>query len=442
MIGRITLEQIELRQLWNMVRRHWIILLTLPVLPALLVGIMNYVTITPYYQTSTTLIVERRGAEPLKGQDLIIASSVLQQHLQNYGHLARSRTIAKNVIKELNLPLTEDKLIGMITVSQVNSTDLFTIQVNNVNAPLAASIANATAQELSKQVLEDSVRIVDPAEIPAFPVPESKRKNMLAAFLVGLMAALGLLFLRVFLDNTVQTPSDVKAYLGIPLLGMIAKDPRGKKGKKGTLPALITLEQTTAPLSESYRSLRTNVEFASLNLVTQSLLITSSGPQEGTSTTVANLAVSMAQAGKSVLVLDANLRHPTQHTLFGLENGQGLASALVEAQDAQPYIQKTAVPGVSVLTAGPSPANPAELVGSQRMKQLLQQVCGLYDHILLDTPPIGRVTDAAILAQEVEGVLLVLASGEVNKESAQRALELLDNVGAKLLGTVLNKVIG
>ena len=439
------MEQIDIRQLWHMVRRHWIILLALPVLPVLLVGIKNYVTITPYYQTSATLIVESKGAQPDKAQDQMIANSVLQQHLQNYGHLARSRTIAKSVIKELNLPLTEEKLIGLITVSQVNSTDLFTIQANNVNAALAASIANSTAQAISKQVLEDNVRIVDPAEIPAFPVVESKRKNMLAAFLVGILAALSFIFLRVYLDNTVKTPSDVKAYLGIPLLGMIAKDPRGKQGKKGKnedLPALITLEKTTSPISESYRSLRTNVEFASLNLVTQSLLITSSGRHEGTSTTVANLAVSMAQTGKSVLVLDADLRQPSQHTLFGLEKGQGLANALVRNQDYQQYIQKTAVPGVSVLTAGPSPANPAELVGSERMKQLIQEVSGQFDHVLIDTPPIGTVTDAAILAQEVEGVLLVLASGEVNKESAQRALELLDNVGAKMLGSVLNKVIG
>lgn len=424
-----------------MVRKHWILLLALPIIPVLLVGMRNYVTITPYYQTSTMLIVESRGVEPAKGQDQIIASSVLQQHLQNYGHLARSRTIAKNVIKDLNLPLTEEKLIGMITVSQVNSTDLFTIQVNNVQAELAASIANSTAQELSKQVLEDRVRIVDPAEVPASPVPESKRKNMLAAFLVGLVAACCLVFLQVYLDNTVKTSSDVKAYLGIPLLGLIAKDPRGKKGSKEALPAPITLEKTTSPISESYRSLRTNVEFASLNLVTRKVLITSSGLHEGTSTTVANLAVSIAQAGKSVLVLDANLRHPSQHTLFGLENGQGLANTLVEAQDNQPHIQKTAVPGVSVLTAGPSPANPAELIASERMQQLLQEVSGQYDHILLDTPPIGTVTEAAILAQQVDGVILVLASGEVNKESAQRALELLEHVHAKILGSVLNKVM-
>ena len=440
-MGRITLEEIDIRQLWNMVRKHWIILLALPLIPVVMVGVLNFVTMNPYYQTSTTLIVEKKAAEPALPEEQVVANSVLQQHLQNYAHLATSRTVAKNVIKDLNLSLTPEKLIALITVSQVNNTDLFKIQANNVNPVLAASIANSAAQEVSKAVLEDNIRIVDQAEIPAFPVAESKRKNMLSAFLVGLVASLSLVFLLVYLDNTVKTPSDVKDHLGIPLLGLIGNDQMGKKGKKRSPNSLITVEQSKSPISESYRSIRTNIEFASLNSVTQRILVTSSGLHEGKSFTVANLAVTIAQSGKSVLVLDADLRNPTQHKLFGLDNEQGLASALVEDQDYQQYIRKTAVPNVMVLTGGPIPTNPAELVGSKRMKRLIQEVSAQYDMVIIDTPPIVAVTDAAILAQEVDGVILVLASGEVNKEHAQRAIELLDNVKAKILGAVLNKVM-
>ena len=203
--------------------------------------------------------------------------------------------------------------------------------------------------------------------------------------------------------------------------------------------SLITLEQTKSPISEAYRTLRTNVQFTSVDSETKKIMITSSGPREGKSHTVANLAVSMAQAGKSVLVVDADMRNPTQHKLFGLDNGQGLSVALVQDQDYQQYIRETAVPGVMVLTGGPIPPNPAELVGSKRMKRLIQEFSEQYDIVLIDTPPIVAVTDAAILAQEVDGVILVLASGEVNKEYAQRAKELLDKVGAKILGAVLNK---
>ncbi|MHB8073135.1 CpsD/CapB family tyrosine-protein kinase [Desulfosporosinus fructosivorans] len=203
--------------------------------------------------------------------------------------------------------------------------------------------------------------------------------------------------------------------------------------------SLITLEQSKSPISEAFRTLRTNVQFTSVDSETKKIMVTSAGPREGKSSTVANLAVSMAQAGKSVLVIDADLRNPTQHKLFGLDNWEGLSVALVQDYDSQQYIRETDVPGVSVITGGPIPPNPAELVGSQRMKRLIEGVSEQYDVVLIDTPPIVAVTDAAILAQEVDGVILVLASGEVNKDFAQKAKELLDKVGAKILGAVLNK---
>lgn len=204
--------------------------------------------------------------------------------------------------------------------------------------------------------------------------------------------------------------------------------------------SLITLERSKSPISEAFRTLRTNVQFTSVDSETKKIMLTSAGPREGKSTTVANLAVSMAQAGESVLVIDADMRNPTQHKIFGLSNGEGLSVSLVQDQGCQAYIKETGVPGVSVLTGGPIPPNPAELVGSKRMKRLIQEASGNFDIVLIDTPPIIAVTDAAILAQEVDGVILVLASGEVNKDFAQRAKELLDKVDAKILGVVLNKV--
>lgn len=186
--------------------------------------------------------------------------------------------------------------------------------------------------------------------------------------------------------------------------------------------------------------LRTNVQFTSVDSESQKIMITSSGPREGKSHTVANLAVSTAQSGKSVLIIDADLRNPTQHKLFGLDNGEGLSVSLVQDQDYHKYIRETAVPGVMVLPAGPIPPNPAELVGSKRMQLLIEEVSEQFDMLLIDTPPVIAVTDAAILAQEVDGVILVLASGEVNKGYAQKAKDLLDKLGVKILGAVLNKV--
>lgn len=203
--------------------------------------------------------------------------------------------------------------------------------------------------------------------------------------------------------------------------------------------SLFMLEQSKSPISEAYRTLRTNVQFTSVDSETKRIMVTSSGPREGKSTTVANLAVSIAQAGKRVLVVDADLRNPTQHKVFDLPNVQGLSVALVQDQDYDSYVRETSVSGLMVLTGGPIPPNPAELVASQRMKNLIQLFSEQFDVVLIDTPPIVAVTDAAIIAQEVDGVILVLASGEVNKDYAKKAKEQLDKVGAKILGAVLNK---
>lgn len=203
--------------------------------------------------------------------------------------------------------------------------------------------------------------------------------------------------------------------------------------------SLITLEQAKSPIAEAYRTLRTNVQFTSVDSKTKKIMLTSAGPREGKSTTVANLAISIAQAGKSVLIIDADMRNPTQHKLFELSNFEGLSSFLVSESESQNTFRETTIPGLKILTGGPIPPNPAELVGSQRMKRLIEEASEQFDVVLIDTPPIIAVTDAAIIAQEVDGVILVMASGEVNKDYAMRAKAQLDKVGAKILGAVLNK---
>ena len=441
------MEELNLRQLWSILRKRWIIVIALPLLApiaALTLGVISsYVrNPVPVYNATSMLIVERKAPESALATEQVLDNSILQQHIKNYIEIAKSRTVKNKVIKDLNLTMTVEELNSMIYVLQMSNTDIMKILVINKNASLAASIVNSTADELSKAVIVDRVTVIDRAEIQTTPVQQNKIKKVyvLFAFLVGLIASFSLVLLLESLDNTVKTSNDVKKFLGIPLLGLIANSKMGKQGKNASANSLITLEQTKSPISESYRWIRANIEFASLDSTPQKILITSAGPHEGKSFMVANLAVSMAQSGKSVLVLDADMRHPAQHKLFGLDNGQGLSVALVQEQDYRDYIRETTVPGLMVLTAGPIPSNPADLVGSKRMKRLIEEASEQFDMVLIDTPPVIAFSDAAILAQKVDGVILVLASGEVNKDYAQTAKEYLDNVGAKILGAVLNKV--
>ncbi|MFA6809226.1 MAG: CpsD/CapB family tyrosine-protein kinase, partial [Eubacteriales bacterium] len=204
--------------------------------------------------------------------------------------------------------------------------------------------------------------------------------------------------------------------------------------------SILTFSNPKSVVSEAYRILRTNIEFANIDNSVKKILFTSSGPGEGKSSTVANLAYAMVQSGKNVLIIDADLRKPVQHKFFDLENAKGLSNTLVEEVPSMAYVQKTTHKGLFVLSSGVIPPNPAELLASKRMKQVLADVYKHFDIILIDSPPIIAVTDSSILAQLADGVILVLSSGNVNKDYALKAKERIESVGARILGTILNKV--
>jgi len=202
---------------------------------------------------------------------------------------------------------------------------------------------------------------------------------------------------------------------------------------------LITLTDPRSPVSEAYRSLRTNLEFFSLDEPIRTLVVTSPGAEEGKSTVLANLAVVLAQGGKRVILADCDLRRPTQHTLFGLDNTAGLTTMMVdETAQSEPPLRKTSVDGLRVLPAGPSPPNPAELLGSRRMKEAMANLLEQVDLLLFDAPPVLAVTDALVLAVQADGVLLVVKAGGTKREHVQQAKERLERVKARIVGSVLN----
>jgi capsular exopolysaccharide synthesis family protein len=204
----------------------------------------------------------------------------------------------------------------------------------------------------------------------------------------------------------------------------------------GTSP-LIALRDPRAPASEAYRTLRTNIQFSSLDRPLHTLLVTSTAPDEGKSTTLANLAVTMAQAEQRVILVDCDLRRPTLHTLFGLSNDVGLTSMILSQEEAPP-LQETGVPGLSLLASGPLPPRPADILGSRRMEAVIARLRAEADIVLFDTPPVVAVTDAAVLATKVDGVLLVFQAGKTSRDRARRARQMLEKVKANIIGVVLN----
>lgn len=204
--------------------------------------------------------------------------------------------------------------------------------------------------------------------------------------------------------------------------------------------SLVTLSNPKSAVAEAYRTLRTNIQFANVDDVIKRLLVTSAGPGEGKSSTVANLGVALAQTGKSVLIIDADLRNPTQHKIWGKSNLDGLSTTLVNDIPSLTHVVDTPHEGLHVLLSGPIPPNPAELLGSKRMKKVLADLTAAYDLVLIDSPPVIAVADSSILAQSVDGVMLVIGYGEVSREFALQAKTQLEKVGAKVIGAILNKV--
>jgi capsular exopolysaccharide synthesis family protein len=202
---------------------------------------------------------------------------------------------------------------------------------------------------------------------------------------------------------------------------------------------LVSHRHPKSPAAEAFRTLRTSLAFASPEPV-RTLLVTSAAPEEGKSTVVSNLAVVMAQAGKRVLVVDADLRKPQQHRVFEVSNHRGLTNVLVGQVDAAEVVTETLVPGVHLLTSGPIPPNPAELLDSERARSLWGQLAQEYEHVLLDSPPLLAVADSVILSSQVEGVVVVVRAGVTRIDLLRESRALLEKAGARVLGAILNEI--
>ena len=204
---------------------------------------------------------------------------------------------------------------------------------------------------------------------------------------------------------------------------------------------LVTVDEPRSPISEAFRTLRTNLDFAGLDRALKTLVVTSAGMGEGKSTTLANLAIVSAQAGRRVILVDADLRRPMLHQVFGLDNSAGLTTMMMGAAALDsPPLRDTGVEGLSVLTSGPLPPNPAEVMGSRRMEEIIAALAGRADQVLFDTPPVIAVTDAAVLATKVDGVVLVISAGHTRRDSARTAVQRLQQINARIVGAVLTNV--
>ncbi|HRW10585.1 MAG TPA: polysaccharide biosynthesis tyrosine autokinase [Caldilineaceae bacterium] len=317
------------------------------------------------------------------------------------------------------------------------------VQYQNSYANLLRSYEELRLTEVQSM---DSIVVVSTAKLPQEPIRPQTLLNTLILAVIGGALALGTIFLIDYLDDRVKSPQDLHAVVNTPILGTIARmqRERGRLLSKSELSreeGLITEREPRHPITEAYRSLRTNLQFSNVDEALHSFLVTSATPGEGKTTTASNVAVVLAQSGRSVILIDADIRKPQQHKIFGHPKMPGLTDALLAGSaPLEFFVRETSVPNLRILTAGKDAPNPAELLGSHRMQTLVKQLEQMADVLVFDAPPLLAVTDAQVLAKQTQGVLLVVNTEKTPRAMVARAAESLERANVRLFGAVLNRL--
>jgi capsular exopolysaccharide synthesis family protein len=382
-----------------------------------------------------------------------------------------SSTIESKLKVEYERALREEQALKAIldrSKSEAAQQNLAEIKYNLLRQDVetAKGLYTEFLQKLSQAEIQlaeqnNNLALAEPAEVPGAPIGPNRLRGILTAFFFSLLAGIGLAFLIEYFDNTVKTVEDVNRYAQLPALGIIpsisASSSRRLSSRRRRMltaasgsivepdglqagaPELVTLENRSSA-AEAYRVLRTSVLLSNAENPPKTILVTSGQPGEGKTTTVVNTAISLAQLGASVLIIDCDLRKPAAHTVFGVDHVNGLSTYLSRNVELDGLIQKLQVPNLSLLPCGPIPPNPAELISSEKMKAMLQTLSERYTHILIDSPPVTNVTDPVILSRMVDGVILVVHGGKSTRDLVRRTRHELSAIGAKIFGVVLNNV--
>lgn len=397
--------------------------------------------VRPSYAAQTKLFVAIQSAGSVA--ELQQGNTFTQARVLSYVETTKTPAVLQPVVDSLGLSETPAELASSVSASADLNTVIITISAINESPVQAAAIAQAVADSLITVVgdLErpDSggpspikLAVVTPAVAPSSPSSPNTELNILVGLLGGLVSGLAISILRAALDTKVRGESDFSLVSGAPRLGWVSYDENASRKP------LLTQVSPQSPRAESFRQIRTNLQFATVNSESKTILVTSSVPGEGKSTTATNLAMAMAQAGQRVVLIEADLRRPMVANYLGLESSAGLTTALVGSAQLEDLLQPWGPDHLYVLSAGKIPPNPSELLGSKAMSQLLHELETMFDVVIIDAPPLIPVTDAAVLAQIVGGVVLVVGAGKIKTQDLEKSLRSLNLVEANLLGVVLN----
>nr|WP_216658605.1 polysaccharide biosynthesis tyrosine autokinase [Nocardioides sp. zg-1230] len=423
---------------WRTVRRRWRLVLG-SVLVVLAVAAVWTWSVTPTYASTTRIFVSTSQTDE---STAYTGNLFATQRVASYADLVTSNQLAERVATELGDTEPMD-LREQVTASAVPETVLLEIEATDADPERARDIAQAYAEQLQLLVEEletprgettavVKATLIDDAQVARTPVAPQPLRNLALAGVLGLLLGIGLAVARELLDTSVKGADDIAEITTAPVLGNIFQDNDAKRAPSQVL-------FTATPWAEAFRVLRTNMQYVDIDNAQKVIVVTSSLPGEGKSTTAVNLAVTLTQAGQKVALVECDLRRPLIADRLELDPAIGTTSVLIGKVSADDVMQPYADTTLDVMVCGQIPPNPSELLQSQAMESLLEDLRSRYDVVVLDAPPLLPVTDAALLATRADGAVVVVSHGRTTRDQLSTAIERLDSVGATTLGVVVNQ---
>lgn len=428
----------NLQDFVRLLRTRWVTVCVTVVL-VLLASIAYSLLTTPLYQASTRLFVSTTsGSSP---SDVYQGNRFSQERVVSYSELLMGETLAQRTVDKLDLDMSAQQLQGNVKASAKLDTVLINVHVLDSSPVRARDIANTLSDEFVAMVREletpengaspDARVVVEQrASIPDEPVIPQTKRNIAVGLVLGIVLGIGLAVLRDLLDNTVKGRSTLEEITGTGIVGSIPLDKERRKV------AAISFDGDNSSIAEAFRKLRTNLQFLAVDNPPRVIVVTSSMPSEGKSTTAINLALALAEAEHNVVLVDGDMRRPSLHKYLDLIGQVGFSTVLSGGASLDEALQKTRFPGLTVLTSGAVPPNPSELLGSQSARRLLTELRAQFDYVIVDSTPLLAVTDAAILAAGADGVLIIARFGSTKRDQLIHAVGSLEHVGAPVLGAV------
>ena len=430
-----------LRDYLRVLRKRWH-LITVTLLVFVAGAAVHAFTEQKMYEATAQIFVSTAAADSGSVTDLNQGNSFTQARVQSYTSVANSPMVTDDVVRALALSISSEALAGKITADAPANTVLINLHVQDENPDLAAQLANTVAARFSIviQDLEQTsaagqspikLTVTHPASAPSVPVSPNVKIDLALGVLVGLGLGLGLAFLREVLENTVKDPSELADVSGLPVLGVVPWDKRAPETP------LSFRADAHGSRSEGYRQIRTNLQFVDIDNPPRLIAITSAMPGEGKTHTALNLAAALAEAGRRVCLVEADLRRPTLAAALGLVSDVGLTSVLIARAEVGDVLQ-VVNDNLVVLVAGQVPPNPSELLNSDAFRRTLATLRETADVVIIDTAPLLPVADGAQTAALAEATLLTVRAAKTTREQISRAVETLANVGVTPVGAVLS----